>query len=57
MRVASYASLTGKKVTVEVVEGLNPGDAVITAMISGDGSFASSPSRPPNPFGGGMRRF
>ena len=41
----------------EVVEGLNPGDAVITAMISGDGSFASSPSRPPNPFGGGFRRF
>ena len=40
----------------EVVEGLNPGDAVVTAVLSGEGA-AGFTSRPPNPFGGGFRRF
>jgi HlyD family secretion protein len=40
-------------VMTEVVEGLNEGDLVVTAAILP----VTSEARPPNPFGGGMRRF
>src|ERR1044072_2567240 len=41
-------------VVTEVVEGLKEGDRVVTAEIS---STTASSSPPPNPFGGGPRRF
>jgi HlyD family secretion protein len=42
-------------VVTEVVEGLKEGDRVITAQLTSAPTSSSSP--PPNPFGGGQRRF
>ena len=41
-------------VNTEVLEGLKPGDQVVTGLLA---TSSGSGSRPSNPFGGGFRRF